>query len=93
MNPLGSNTVFHVTDIERSIAFYTGPLGFQLDFRFGEPATYAGLSLGPVCLHISAARSCARSYRPVLEVAFALDLKSANGLQRPWLLAGWPAWG
>lgn len=54
MKPLGSNTVFHVTDIERSIAFYTGALGFQLDFRFGEPTTYAGLSLGPVCLHISA---------------------------------------
>lgn len=53
MRPTGSNAVFHVTDIDRSIAFYTGHLGFQLDFRYGEPTIYAGLTWGPVCLHLS----------------------------------------
>lgn len=56
MTPIGSNVIFHVSDIERSIAFYTGPMGFQLDFRYGEPTTYAGLSLGPVYLHITTLR-------------------------------------
>jgi uncharacterized glyoxalase superfamily protein PhnB len=53
MTPTGSNTVFHVSDIERSIDFYSNRLGFQVDFRFGNPVSYAGLSLGNVCLHIS----------------------------------------
>ena len=53
MQPTGSSTVFHVRDIERSIDFYCTRLGFQVDFRFGNPVSYAGLSLGTVCLHIS----------------------------------------
>ena len=53
MNPTGSNVVFHVTDVERSIEFYSKHLGFKVDFRFGDPVTYAGLSLGEVCLNIS----------------------------------------
>lgn len=53
MKPTGSNAVFHVTDIENSIDFYSTKLGFQVDFKYGNPASYAGLSNGNVCLHIS----------------------------------------
>jgi len=53
--PSGSNVVFHVSNLENSIMFYTENLGFSVDFRFGEPPTYAGMSLGNVCLHISSA--------------------------------------
>ena len=53
MKPTGSNSVFHVSNLEKSISFYTRKLGFNVDFKFGEPSSYAGLSLGDVCLHIS----------------------------------------
>ena len=53
MQPTGSNAVFHVSNLENSVSFYTDKLGFNLDFKFGKPSTYAGLSLGSVCLHLS----------------------------------------
>ncbi|HKP01375.1 MAG TPA: VOC family protein [Nitrospiraceae bacterium] len=53
MKPTGSNTVFYISDLERSIEFYSNRLGFRVDFRFGNPAYYAGLTIGNVCLHIS----------------------------------------
>ena len=55
MEPTGSNAVFHVSNLEKSIAFYTKELSFNVDFKFGDPPTYAGMSLGKVCLHISSA--------------------------------------
>lgn len=55
MTPTGSNAVFHVTHIERAVAFYTTHLGFGVDFRYGDPEFYVGLSLGNVCLHLSSA--------------------------------------
>lgn len=53
MKPICANPVFHVSDIDRSVAFYCEQLGFNVDFKYGEPATYAGLSLGSIYLHIS----------------------------------------
>lgn len=53
MNPIAGNTVFHVTDLDKSIEFYLKNLGFQVDFKYGNPVSYAGLSAGNVCLHIS----------------------------------------
>jgi catechol 2,3-dioxygenase-like lactoylglutathione lyase family enzyme len=42
--------VFHVADVDASIAFYRDVLGFDEDFRFG---TYVGLKLGDFYLHLS----------------------------------------
>ena len=53
MKPICSNAVFQISDLEKSIAFYTGVLGFELDFKYGEPNFYAGLNLGPVSLHLN----------------------------------------
>ena len=53
MKPTSSTTVFHVSDIERSIDFYANCLGFRVDFKYGNPVSYAGLSLGNACLHVS----------------------------------------
>lgn len=50
MKPIGSSAVFHVTDIEKAIEFYTENFGFEVDFRHGA---YVGLSVGDVCLHLS----------------------------------------
>ena len=36
-----------VSDLDEAIDFYTNKLGFQLCFKWGEPATMAGLNLGP----------------------------------------------
>lgn len=52
MNPIYSHTIFHVADLQRSLNFYQDILGFRVDFMFGEPTFYVGLSLGPVSLHI-----------------------------------------
>ncbi len=50
MHLLGLATQLRTTDMEASIGFYTGMLGFRLDFRFGD--FYAGLSQGPWQLHL-----------------------------------------
>ncbi|MEL7421985.1 MAG: VOC family protein [Bacteroidota bacterium] len=46
-------TVFPVLDLERSLAFYTKGLGFELTFSWEEPVTYAVLKKGGVSLHLS----------------------------------------
>ncbi len=46
-------TVFPVRDLERSVAFYTQGLGFELTFSWEEPATYAVLKRGGVSIHLS----------------------------------------
>jgi catechol 2,3-dioxygenase-like lactoylglutathione lyase family enzyme len=37
-----------VSDLETAIDFYTNKLGFWLAFKWGEPATMAGVNLGHV---------------------------------------------
>ena len=48
-----SNAVFHVSNFAKSLDFYTRILGFEIDFKFGSPETYAGLCWKNVHLHIS----------------------------------------
>lgn len=52
---LGAATVFVVEDIERAIGHYRDALGFRIDFRYGEPVFYAGVSRNHVCIHLQAA--------------------------------------
>jgi catechol 2,3-dioxygenase-like lactoylglutathione lyase family enzyme len=40
--------VFAVVDLERSIRFYTEILGFDVAWRWGTPATRAGVKIGDV---------------------------------------------
>jgi len=47
-----ANTVFHISDMTRSQAFYIERLGFAVDFSLGEPPIYAGLHLGEFYLHL-----------------------------------------
>jgi len=48
-----SSTVFHVSDLSTSLDFYSRVLGFGIDFKFGTPESYAGLSWQGVHLHLS----------------------------------------
>jgi DNA-binding MarR family transcriptional regulator/uncharacterized glyoxalase superfamily protein PhnB len=50
-----SSTVFHVSSLSKSLDFYSRVLGFAIDFRYGAPETYAGLSWRGVHLHLSSA--------------------------------------
>ena len=44
--------IFSVSDLSKSIEFYTKTLGFQIDFIYGEPQFYAGLFKDNVKLHL-----------------------------------------
>jgi catechol 2,3-dioxygenase-like lactoylglutathione lyase family enzyme len=44
---------FSVPDLQAAIDFYTTRLGFKLGFTWGEPATFAGMTLGKVQLFLS----------------------------------------
>lgn len=45
--------VIGTDDIEKSLSFYVNVLGFSLDFKYGEPAVYAGVKSGDVEIYIS----------------------------------------
>jgi uncharacterized glyoxalase superfamily protein PhnB len=45
--------VLQVNDVSAALAYYRDTLGFAVDFTWQEPATYAGLTLGAVCLHLA----------------------------------------
>lgn len=50
MKPTAAATIFHVSDVETAVAYYTEVLGFSLDFRYGQ---LAGLYFEDVQLHLS----------------------------------------
>lgn len=53
-----STSVFTVSDITASLAYYRDKLGFDVAFEYGTPTFYAGLCSGKVTLHlISASRT------------------------------------
>ena len=52
---VGAATVFVVSDITKSIAYYRDALGFDVTFRYGEPVFYACLCRDEVALHLLAA--------------------------------------
>jgi catechol 2,3-dioxygenase-like lactoylglutathione lyase family enzyme len=52
---VGAATVFVVSDIADSIAYYRDALGFDVTFRYGEPVFYACLCRDEVALHLLAA--------------------------------------
>jgi catechol 2,3-dioxygenase-like lactoylglutathione lyase family enzyme len=50
----GSATVFVVSDIAASLAYYRDILGFQVTFEYGQPPSYACLCRDEVALHLLA---------------------------------------
>jgi catechol 2,3-dioxygenase-like lactoylglutathione lyase family enzyme len=49
MKTISAIPVFHVTDVDASVRFYTDVLGFSQAFRYG---TYVGLRTGDCEIHI-----------------------------------------
>ena len=50
----GSATVFVVSDIAASLAYYRDVLGFQVTFEYGQPLSYACLCRDEIALHLLA---------------------------------------
>ncbi len=59
MQSTSAAAVFQVSDLERSLVFYTEMLGFEKDFVVGSPPFYAGLKRGAVELHLSSSSQSA----------------------------------
>ncbi|WP_445220576.1 bleomycin resistance protein [Bradyrhizobium sp. Pa8] len=56
----GSATVFVVSDITASLAYYRDVLGFEVTFEYGQPPSYACLCRDEVGLHLLAAAATKR---------------------------------
>ncbi|MET4387413.1 catechol 2,3-dioxygenase-like lactoylglutathione lyase family enzyme [Bradyrhizobium sp. F1.4.3] len=56
----GSATVFVVSDIAASLAYYCDVLGFEVAFEYGQPLSYVCLCCDEVALHLLAASSTKR---------------------------------
>ena len=50
----GSATVFVVSDIAASLAYYRDVLGFQVTFQYGQPLSYACLCRDEIAVHLLA---------------------------------------
>lgn len=46
-------TVFPVKDVEKSMRFYSEVLGFNINFKWGDPVSYAVLKRGEVSIHLT----------------------------------------
>jgi catechol 2,3-dioxygenase-like lactoylglutathione lyase family enzyme len=57
---VGSATVFVVSDIAASLAYYRDVIGFQVTFEYGLPLSYVCLCRDEVALHLIAAGSTER---------------------------------
>ena len=50
-----SATVFVVKNVSESVAYFRDALGFKIEFLYGEPLNYAGISRDNVAVHLEAA--------------------------------------
>jgi catechol 2,3-dioxygenase-like lactoylglutathione lyase family enzyme len=55
MIPFQTTPVFHVKNLTKSLAYYTGVLGFKPVFSWGTPPFYAGVSYKSVVIHLNQA--------------------------------------
>jgi catechol 2,3-dioxygenase-like lactoylglutathione lyase family enzyme len=49
----GDAVVFSVSDMDASLFYYRDALGFSVEFKWGEPTSYAGLCRDNVALHLA----------------------------------------
>ena len=88
----GSATVFVVSDIAVSLAYYRDVLGFEVTFEYGQPPSYACLCRDEVGLHLLAASRTKRLpghgglcifVRNVDELYAEVSARGARLLNRP----------
>jgi catechol 2,3-dioxygenase-like lactoylglutathione lyase family enzyme len=88
--------VFRVSDIEKSLEYYQHALGFSLAWRWGEPTSRVGVSLGGIEIQLDAVGAGAPpgpsvAYCHMTNVAAYFEACCANGAtfslelgDRPW---------
>ncbi len=72
-----STTVFTVTNVMESAAYYRDKLGFDVAFQYGEPTFYVGLCSAEVTLHLIAA---AKAPRPPGHGAVSISIDDVDAL-------------
>ena len=72
-----STTVFTVSDIAASLAYYRDKLGFDIAFEYGNPTFYAGARSGNVTLHLI---SASRTPRQPGHGAVTIDVDDVDAL-------------
>jgi catechol 2,3-dioxygenase-like lactoylglutathione lyase family enzyme len=72
-----STTVFTVTNVLESAAYYRDKLGFDVAFQYGEPTFYIGLCSGGVTLHLI---SAAKAPRPPGHGAVSIFVDDVDAL-------------
>ena len=55
-----SATVFVVTNVPESVAYFRDAIGFNVEFLYGEPPNYAGVTRDNVAVHLEAAANTDR---------------------------------
>ena len=82
-----------VTDMTRSLAFFTGSLGFDVVFTYGEPPFYAQVRRDGACLnlrHVDAPVIDAERRDREELLAASIPLDDADPLFQAWQDAGVP---
>lgn len=74
---VGAATVFVVSDITKSAAYYCDVLGFTTTFRYGDPTYYVCLCRDEVALHLLAARE---TKRLAGQAAVCIFVKDVDGV-------------
>jgi catechol 2,3-dioxygenase-like lactoylglutathione lyase family enzyme len=54
-DPREGVAAFAVGDLEASLDYYQNQLGFEVAFRWGDPAYFAGVCRGAVTIHLTSA--------------------------------------
>jgi catechol 2,3-dioxygenase-like lactoylglutathione lyase family enzyme len=89
---VGSATVFVVSDISASLAYYRDVLGFAVTFEYGEPLSYVCLCRDEVALHLLVAAATKRLpgqgalcvfVRDVDQIYAEVSARGARLLNRP----------
>lgn len=73
-DPSGQVSVLVVKDVVASVGYYTRVFGFDEDFVYGEPPTFAGVCRGPVSIHLQASTM---THRPVGGGCISLFVRDA----------------
>lgn len=76
--PRDCAVVFVVKDLETSLDYYQNALGFEVTFRFGEPAFYAAVCRGAVAVHLQAAEKTERPAGASLLNVFVDDVDAIH---------------
>ena len=58
-------TVWPVKDMAASLAFYRDQLGFQVNFTWEDPITYAVLKRGEIAIHLTIRDDMPADYKPL----------------------------